>query len=140
MNPNTKITFEHENVSISYEADQDQIQLVWRGKPTLEIYKNALNHCYQLVAQHHCHKFLIDQRQLEYVGAEAQAWLSVTWVPRVKALLTKDIYFAIISSERLFAKIASNIVAERLTSMNQGQVNIRYFEKKEDALTFLAEL
>ncbi len=137
MTLNTEIIFEHPNISIGYDATLHQIQLIWRGKPDLPTYKTALNKCLELVEKHKYYKFLIDQRQLEYVGAEAQAWLSVTWFPKVKALLENDICFAIISSQRLFAKLASNIVAERLTTMNQGQVNIKYFENQEEAIRFL---
>lgn len=106
------------------------------GEINFEVYKKALLKCLSLVKSHQVVHFLIDQRALEYVGAGPQAWLSFKWFPALESLVNEPVYFAIISSKKLFVKLASQTVSKQLNQSAFYAVT-QYFDNEIQALNWL---
>lgn len=129
------IIYEHETVSLCQNARY--LWLTWRGTIELEVYQKVLNLALKVVEQQNIHQFLIDQRALEFVGIEAQAWLTLRWFPELEKAANQKVQMAIVTAKKLFVKVASETVAKRL-SHNKDFCTIQYFESIEAAENWLA--
>lgn len=129
-----KKLFEHSNVTVYWNEAQGYLRLDWSGEIDFDAYKKALLQCLDVVEKHRVVRFLIDQQELEYVGAGPQAWLSVKWFPALESMLNQNTYFAIISSKKLFVRLASQTVSKRL---DKSHSTTKYFDTEASALRWL---
>ncbi|HAS44105.1 MAG TPA: hypothetical protein DCS93_26745 [Microscillaceae bacterium] len=128
--------FEHSQVDLYWNKTENYLRLDWRDRVELEVYKNALLKSLEVVEQHQVVRFLIDQRVLEYVGSEAQAWLSVKWFPALEQLVSENVYMAILPSKSLFVRLASQTVSQRLKNTTFYSIT-KYFDNEALALDWL---
>jgi len=128
--------FEHSQVDLYWNKTENYLRLDWRDRVELEVYKNALLKSLEVVEQHQVVRFLIDQRALEYVGSEAQAWLSVKWFPALEQLVSENVYMAILPSKSLFVRLASQTVSQRLKNTTFYSIT-KYFDNEALALDWL---
>lgn len=131
-----EVIFQHPNVTVSFNEEKGYLRLDWRENPPIDVYKEALMSCLPIIEAHQLHDFLIDQSALNFVGSEAQAWLSVVWFGKLDKILKKDIHFAIIASKKLFVTLASKVVAKRIDNSHKNYT-IQYFDDENIALDWL---
>ncbi|OJJ18721.1 hypothetical protein BKI52_24260 [marine bacterium AO1-C] len=128
--------FEHPQVDLYWNKADGYLRLDWRDRVELEAYKIALSKCLEIVEQHQVVRFLIDQRALEFVGSEAQAWLSIRWFPALEQLVNENVYMAILPSKSLFVRLASQTVSQRLKNTTFYSIT-KYFDDETRALDWL---
>jgi len=75
--------FDHESVKVILDREREAIRLKWKGKVPLEIYKEALITCSDLMIKEGIHKILVDQREIEILSETAQKWLYREWFPKL---------------------------------------------------------
>ena len=83
--------FEHSQVDLYWNKANHYLRLEWRDRVDLEVYKSALLKCLEMVEKHQVVCFLVDQRALEFVGSEAQAWLSIRWFPMLEQIVNENV-------------------------------------------------
>jgi hypothetical protein len=132
-----QVLFEHLTVTLKRNSQTNYLHLKWRGRIQLDIYKQVLGLCLEQMKAHHTTQFLVDQSELEYVGAEAQTWLSLYWFAEAEKLTQENLYFSIITSKKLFVAIASKVTAQRLQHKNQYSI-IHYAQSEAEAIAWLA--
>ena len=128
--------FEHPQVDLYWNKTDGYLRLDWRDRVALDVYKDALSKCLEMVEQYQIVRFLIDQRALEYVGSEAQAWLSVKWFPALEQLVSENVYMAILPSKSLFVRLASQTVSQRLKNTTFYSIT-KYFDDESLAIDWL---
>jgi len=133
--PDSVILYQHDTVTLCQE--KHYLHLTWQGTIELETYQEVLNLALKVVQEKHIHQFLIDQRNLEFVGIEAQAWLTVHWFPKLEKVTPQKAHMAIVRSKKLFVKVASETVARRL-NRDRDFCQINYFEDITTAQNWLS--
>ena len=131
-----KTLFEHETINVIHNVEDNYIELVWQGAIELEVYKKALNIVLDYAKKEQINQFLVNQIDLEYVSSRAQAWLTVSWFPKIEEYLQSNLYFAIIPSQKLFVEMASKVVSKQLKSRNKCSI-IEFFSNENNALEWL---
>jgi hypothetical protein len=134
-----ELIFYHSNVCVQYLTKPfPHLSFVWKGTPEFEVYTEALTSSLTFLEKITCPLFLIDQRQLEFVGSKLQAWLSIHWFPKVDKLIGQELYLAILPSKKLYTQLASKVIAKSLQESGR-QYTIYYFESEIVATDWLAE-
>ena len=128
--------FEHSQVDLYWNKANHYLRLEWRDRVDLEVYKSALLKCLEMVEKHQVVCFLVDQRALEFVGSEAQAWLSIRWFPMLEQIVNENVYMAILPSKSLFVRLASQTVSQRLKNTTFYSIT-KYFDNESLAIDWL---
>ena len=130
--------FDHECVKVILDREREAIRLKWKGKVPLDIYKEALITCSNLMIKEGIYKILVDQREIEILSDTAQKWLYREWFPKLIDTIGSNIKMAIIPSPITFRDISSKSIAKKLADKFHD-MKIEYYQSERRAFEFLKD-
>ncbi|MGF1534825.1 MAG: hypothetical protein ACFCUI_14065 [Bernardetiaceae bacterium] len=134
----THTVYDHQNVTITYLPDRACLVLDWNGEVDMNTYQSALEACLEYARAEGVRYFLVDQVRLKQVPPEAQGWLVTHWFPAMEAASDALLFFAIVPSQRLYARIASNKTAHQVRQSSEKS-KVHYFRDVAAAQAWLTE-
>jgi hypothetical protein len=131
-----QIFYESDFVSVLYHEEENYIQVVWLGAPSLEKVKVGLQEVLSGVQLTKCKQVLMDNRQVKGSWASANEWIVSQWTPlSLKAGLDK---VAFVVADNLLVKVSIDNLRQKL--VNQKHIKgekIAIFKTEEEAKAWL---
>ena len=130
--------YESDFVSVLYHEEENYIQVVWLGAPSLEKVKLGLEEILNGLQITKCKKVLMDNCKVQGSWASANKWIVSQWTPlSFKAGLDKVVF---VVADNLLVKVSIDNLRQKL--LNQKHIKadkIAIFKTEEEAKSWLLD-
>ena len=123
--------YKDSKVEIKYNVENEWLETYWHGFQNLETIKHGCLEMLDLLEKNHCEKVLNDNTHVLGNWSDASEWGGNVWLPAMEMSGLR--YFAWVHSESTFSKLA----AAKLADLFKGEVIIRFFDDREEAVKWL---
>jgi len=119
---------------IQYTDELQLLRAQWRAGHSLHHFKQGLSRILELTETHAVTHVVLDLHDLPDIGIIEQAWISLTWFPKMANLPLQQV--AMVMPPR---SLYNQMVVESILWMGQALIHfdIQFFSEVEDALDWI---
>lgn len=126
-----EVYFEEKFVRISYESENNWIEVQWRSYQNLDQLQLGLNKILELMEKKSAQKVFMDMREIKGTFTEANEWMAKEWIPKANKLGFR--YGVLTCSDDVFTKYATQDLLKKV-----GSSQIKIFCSIEEGKAWLA--
>jgi hypothetical protein len=125
-----------EEAYLHIKAEKSIAIMEWKGLAKTDDYRKGFESFLQLLKNGKYLLWLFDYTDAKVIDVKDQKWTTGEWLPSAVKVLKGDLQkVAVIMSKDIFNKVAVRVIMTQIAQ--QTQVEVAYFDDKEDALDWL---
>ncbi|WP_375559795.1 hypothetical protein ACE193_18985 [Bernardetia sp. OM2101] len=128
---------------VTYHEDGNYILFEYKKFGTSEAFREAWNKAAEVAEKYQVNKWVSDSRKMAVISPEDQQWFSEDWSPRVRNLVSKDTYTAIVLDKGVFTEISAKSISQNIVGQNSTNsiaVTFEYFKDIDAAQDWLKNI
>jgi uncharacterized protein YihD (DUF1040 family) len=137
---NLQLLFENNEKTISLFLSEEDALIIIRlsGAVEHESYKAAFEKLYNTITVYKYKKIIYDLKDLTRTDMQSRAWYATSFLPRVIKNFGLDFKTALVKSNNKYESLSVDFLTK--VGSNLGfKENIRYFDTKAEALSWIRE-
>ncbi len=115
-----------------YHEDGNYILFEYKKFGTSVAFREAWNKTGEVVIEKQCNKYVSDSRRMAVLSPADQKWFSEEWSPRVRFLVPKDTFTAIVLDKGAFTEMSAKSISQNITGQNMTHEIAVIFEFFKD--------
>lgn len=125
-----------EEAYLHIKAEKSIAIMEWKGLAKTDDYRKGFESFLQLLKNGKYLLWLFDYTGAKVIDVKDQKWTTGEWLPSAIKVMKGDLQkVAVIMSKDIFNKVAVRVIMTQIAQ--QTQVEVAYFDDKEDALDWL---
>ncbi len=103
---------------VSYHEDGNYILFEYRKFGTSVVFREAWDKAAEVAEEYQVNKWVSDSRAMAVISPEDQKWFSEEWSPRVRHLVPKDTFTAIVLDKGAFTEMSAKSISQNISGQN----------------------
>lgn len=124
----------------TYHEEGNYILFEYKKFGTSKAFREAWNAAAVVAEKYQVSKWISDSRKMAVISPEDQQWFSEDWSPRIRSLIPKDTFTAIVLDKGVFTEISAKSISQNITGQNAIHsitVTFEYFKDIDAAIDWL---